>query len=286
MVLVMTFLSLGLIAILCIIGIATQNYALAIPMGIIFLVYVIILACFRNKIKMGIILVKVATNFISAKPIIFITPIIKVALTAFFAVFWIYTVSLMSQKANMQEKLNQDSSVARIFTGIWVLLWLFFTFFFYYLMVFTIAVTCAFWYYNVEGKNPIVTAYKWIFKSAFGAITFAALLISLVTFARLIIDSNRKNTKNIGVAVCLCILSCLLKQIEALLKILNHNTVICMAVTGEDFIDSAKTAIGIICSDLPLFSISRLITNLLVFWGVILSVGIPSVMAYLWVGTN
>jgi hypothetical protein len=59
-----------------------------------------------------------------------------------------------------------------------------------------------------------------------------------------------------------------------------------MAVTGEDFIDSAKTAIGIICSDLPLFSISRLITNLLVFWGVILSVGIPSVMAYLWVGTN
>ena len=59
-----------------------------------------------------------------------------------------------------------------------------------------------------------------------------------------------------------------------------------MAVTGEDFIDSAKTAIGIICSDLPLFSVSRLITNLLVFWGIIISVGIPCVISYLWVGLN
>lgn len=67
-------------------------------------------------------------------------------------------------------------------------------------MVFTIAVTCAFWYYRVEGKNPIVTAYKWIYKSALGAITFAALLISIVTFARMIIDTKRKNTKNLAVA--------------------------------------------------------------------------------------
>lgn len=59
-----------------------------------------------------------------------------------------------------------------------------------------------------------------------------------------------------------------------------------MAVTGEDFIDSAKTAIGIVCSDLPLFSVTRLITNLLVFWGTIISVGIPCVLAYLWVGLN
>jgi len=57
-----------------------------------------------------------------------------------------------------------------------------------------------------------------------------------------------------------------------------------MAVTGEDFIDSAKTAIGIICNDFPLFSVARLITNLLVFWGAILSIGIPSIIAYLWVG--
>lgn len=59
-----------------------------------------------------------------------------------------------------------------------------------------------------------------------------------------------------------------------------------MAVTGEDFIDSAKSAIGIICTEFPLFSVTRLITNLLVFWGIIISVGLPCVVAFLWVGLN
>jgi integral membrane sensor domain MASE1 len=115
-------------------------------------------------------------------------------------------------------------------------------------MVFTIAVTCSFWYYDVQGRNPITTAYKWFYKSAFGSVTFASLVIAIVTFARMIIDSNRKNTRNAAVAICLCIVSCLMKQIEALLQILNHFSIICMAVTGENFIDSAKSTIGIICS--------------------------------------
>lgn len=59
-----------------------------------------------------------------------------------------------------------------------------------------------------------------------------------------------------------------------------------MAVTGEDFIDSAKTTIGLICQELPLFAVTRLITNLLVFWGIIISVAIPCIIAYLWVGLN
>jgi integral membrane sensor domain MASE1 len=92
-------------------------------------------------------------------------------------------------------------------------MWLFFTFFFYYMMVFTIAVTCAFWYYQVEGKNPIVTAYKWIYKSALGALVFAAMLVAIITFVRMIVDSKRKRNNNIAVAVCLCLVSCILRQI-------------------------------------------------------------------------
>jgi hypothetical protein len=95
MILTMIFVSLGLIGVLCIIGVIIQNYALAISMGVILLVYACILGCFRQRIKTGIVLVKVATTFISEKPIVFLTPIIKVVLTLFFAVFWAYTVSLM-----------------------------------------------------------------------------------------------------------------------------------------------------------------------------------------------
>ena len=100
MVLTMIFVSLGLIAVLCIIGLASQNYALAISMGVTLLIYSCVLACFRNRIKTGIVLVKAATKFMSKKPIVFLTPIFKVVMTVLFAVFWVYTFSLMIQKAN------------------------------------------------------------------------------------------------------------------------------------------------------------------------------------------
>lgn len=95
MVLTMIFVSLGLLAVLCIIGIASQNYALAFSMGITLLIYSCVLACFRNRIKTGIVLVKVATKFMSEKPVIFLTPVIKVVMTVLFAVFWVYTFSLI-----------------------------------------------------------------------------------------------------------------------------------------------------------------------------------------------
>lgn len=58
-------------------------------------------------------------------------------------------------------------------------------------MVFTIAVACTLWYYRIQGKNPIVTAYRWICKSALGSITFAALIVTLVTLAKMIISSKK-----------------------------------------------------------------------------------------------
>lgn len=95
MVLTMIFVSLGLLAVLVIIGVASGNYALAVSMGITLLIYSCVLACFRNRIKTGIVLVKVATQFMSEKPVIFLTPVIKVVMTVLFAVFWVYTFSLI-----------------------------------------------------------------------------------------------------------------------------------------------------------------------------------------------
>ena len=89
------FLTLGMLALLCLVGFATDNIGLAITMLILLLVYSLVLACFRKKIKMGIILVKVAAKFFSDKPIVFVTPFVKIGLTFFFALFWIYSLSLM-----------------------------------------------------------------------------------------------------------------------------------------------------------------------------------------------
>jgi len=55
-----------------------------------------------------------------------------------------------------------------------------------------------------------------------------------------------------------------------------------MSVTGENFIDSTKTATGIISRFYSLMSITKIINGLLVFWGVIIAAGIAGIIYYLW----
>jgi hypothetical protein len=98
----MTILSLLLIAVLCIISIAIGNFFLAVVFALIILIYVVIIFCFKEKIRMGITFVKVATQFISDRPVVFLTPIIKVVLVFLFALFWIYSISCMFLKASDQ----------------------------------------------------------------------------------------------------------------------------------------------------------------------------------------
>jgi hypothetical protein len=55
-----------------------------------------------------------------------------------------------------------------------------------------------------------------------------------------------------------------------------------MSVTGENYINSAKTTIGILSRFLGLMSVSNIITGLLVFWGVVIVTGVIGVISYFW----
>ncbi len=59
-----------------------------------------------------------------------------------------------------------------------------------------------------------------------------------------------------------------------------------MSVTGENYINSAKTTIGILSRFLGLMSVSDIITGLLVFWGIVLITGISSVISYFWLDSR
>jgi hypothetical protein len=67
----------------------------------------------------------------------------------------------------------------------------------------------------------------------FGSLVFAAVVIVGVIITRMIVDSSRGRAGNNPVCMaCLCLISCYLKFIENLLKVLNHYTVILIALTG------------------------------------------------------
>lgn len=59
---------------------------------------------------------------------------------------------------------------------------------------------------------------------------------------------------------------------------LNHNAIIVMAMTGEDYIDSAKTAISIIFENMGLFMIVDFFTDFLGIYSMIICVIVPALL--------
>ena len=109
-----------------------------------------------------------------------------------------------------------------------------------------------------------------------GSISFASIVITIITMLRILAQSQ--NSDNGALRLIACCVECILRCIEELVKVLNHNAVICMAVTGEGYIDSAKTAIGLIFDNFGVFIIVDFFVSFMEVYATIFSVLIPAVI--------
>lgn len=212
----------------------------------------------------------------------FVTPLVKLVLCLVVGLFYAYALSCIIAIMQDKQDRQEDDSAQVGFTVFFAFMWLLLLFTFYYMMTFTIAVVCSHWYYGLQGRSSLATAYRWIFTRQFGSLVFGAFVIAVVTLVRMAVDARRRNrNNNIAAAVCLCLLSCLIKLLEDLLKVLNHYNVIMMAITGESYIESAKSTMGLLWRELGMLQITSIICNFLILWGLILSVGVPCILSYL-----
>lgn len=72
------------------------------------------------------------------------------------------------------------------------------------------------------------------------------------------------------------IVRCCLSFIEEIIRVLNHNSIIVMSVTGENFIDSAKNAIYLIYNNFGLFLAVELVEFLLKVCVLFLTILLPT----------
>lgn len=103
--------SMALLFGLAILGFIVGSLGVALPFLITFLVYAIVLLCLRKKIDMGIVLIKVASQFLSEKWGIFISPVIKVVLNILFSIFWIYSLSCILAVSDDKSSKGEDNTV-------------------------------------------------------------------------------------------------------------------------------------------------------------------------------
>ena len=75
-------------------------------------------------------------------------------------------------------------------TFLWSIFHIFYSVFFYYCSVFLIATACALWYYDID-QNFLCTGIKRIIRYHIGSITYAAVLITIITTLKQMANNAR-----------------------------------------------------------------------------------------------
>ena len=106
MVYTLIILSLVLLFGIGIIFVAIGLIEAAIPIFITFAIYAVVLYCLRKKIDLGIILIRIASQFLTDKFGLFIAPILKVITNVLFTFFWIFSLSCILIVASDKSSKN------------------------------------------------------------------------------------------------------------------------------------------------------------------------------------
>ena len=139
-------------------------------------------------------------------------------------------MSNASTSKNSTTKAQHNMSIYDGFSIVWLFFNMFYSYFLYYVMVFLIATATALWYYGIE-ENYFVRGFKNIWNAHIGSLTFASLIVAIVSMLKNAADNQNNNQNGCGM-VCVCIVRCFLSFLEEIVKVLNHNAVIVMSVTS------------------------------------------------------
>ena len=103
-------------------------------------------------------------------------------------------MSNASTSKNSTTKAQHNMSIYDGFSIVWLFFNMFYSYFLYYVMVFLIATATALWYYGIE-ENYFVRGFKNIWNAHIGSLTFASLIVAIVSMLKNAAD-NQNNNQN------------------------------------------------------------------------------------------
>jgi hypothetical protein len=154
--------------------------------------------------------------------------------------------------------------------------YMFITAFLYYVTVFLIASAVGQWYYQRNAN--CCAGLGNLLCSHLGSLTFASIIITLIKLVQMALDSAQREADNCYVKICICCIQCCVSSIEALIQTLNHYAIIIMSLTGQGFVDSAKTGGIIIFSHPALFGSLGSVSGFIVLSGILFLTILPTVV--------
>ncbi|XP_063718942.1 choline transporter-like protein 1 isoform X2 [Symsagittifera roscoffensis] len=234
---------------------------LAIAVSIVMAIVLLILVVMFPRMKVVVKLFEEASRVVQAIPFILFTPVLTFIVLSLFFAYWLFVTVFVAtaEKTTIEAHLFVRYEPAEAYVR----------YFWWYMLValiwgmefilaahqFVIAFATAKWY-NFEDKSnlscPIIKGIVCLMKNHMGSIALGSFIITLVKIPRMIlmyIDKKLKGTENAAAKAVLKCMQCFLWCLEKVLKFLNKNAYIVIALTGKSFCPSAQQAMVILVSN-------------------------------------
>lgn len=107
---------------------AIEGYwGICIGFGVALLLMLIVLCCFWSRLKTGILLLEVATQFLTEKPSVYIGPFYPLLMGILFFAFWVITFLPIVYEKAVNDQDQKDSSTQNGFIFVYVFMFVFMT---------------------------------------------------------------------------------------------------------------------------------------------------------------
>jgi len=289
------------------------------------LLWMLLVFCFRDRVRLAISLNRVAADFVATHPSVLLVPIVEIVVTCLWCAVWVMSASfLLSQVPDYHTPTGyygsyqeaRDSCYTKEPQGFvwkdancqgdrcfrcapprfimdyrfWVSLFAYFwnNFMLVAIAQCLIAATVGAWFFTPnaqKGKRSFLCgALRLVFRYHPGSLAFGALLIAIVQFLRYVMYYIQQQQAVRRNKVCLLILralTCCLWCFENLLKFLNKNAYIQIALMGTPFCTSAQRAFYLILRNVIRFGMLAVLGKVIHFIGLLFIMASTIVCGYL-----
>lgn len=266
---------------LAIINFIRGDLTAGIVVSVVILILTLFICCFKNELERMVKVMRTVGVFTLARPCFMVIPLAMALLCIALGVVWI-----MSYYSCMQLTTAGLFTAASFsgFSVFWIFCGFFLTLFMVYAMVFLVAGETALWFYKSE-LRPVTTPFKWLVLHHLGTIAIAAVISTFVKVFVLLLSmaNHRRRVKGMAtfvVACVLCLLSCVLHQLEFYTKILNNFSVIMCALTGKRFFEAATFSAQFVMENLGAIGVFNIASWFLRVAGGLTCASIPTVISY------
>lgn len=269
-----------------------ENLLLGIGVFVTIVVVAVLLMsiALRKRISLAISLIQETVKAVKSMPLVIFFPIWKylvlLALTAWTIYIWAMLVTsgqkitgrisdMAEDKAGVSFEPNQAfqaMSLYVLFGYLWTFNWIL------AIAQTTIAGAVASWYWTRDKKaipkSPVWKALKRTLRYHLGSLAIGALVVGVIQFIRVILlyiqSTMKKNKESKIVQTLMTCLQCCFACIEKVVKFLNKNAYIEIAIYGYSFMTASKTAFQLLVRNAVRVAVIDRVGGFLFFLGKIM----------------